>query len=326
MSLIKKGDAKKNAPPAEPSASPKKEESNPLIIKGARLLSELRKEGLAGKGEVSLTQTIIKKGSALYEPIPISYDEKAQPESPLLKSGEPSQIPDVLDVYAKQNAEEELKKIREEAQRTVAGAKDESAQILADAQGKAKKLIEQSKLYCETAHANAEREGFAEGKEKAHQAALEELKEVMFSAREMLEQVRHLHEDLARKMEPGLARLAVKIAEKVIAHEVSVNHDVVLNMVRSHLEKVKERERVIIHVNPEDYEFVRHKKGTFEQLVPGVRSLEIQPDQRVERGSCMVETDLGTVDANITTQLEAINLAFSQSPDGPIEEEPNVEN
>lgn len=257
---------------------------------------------------------LIKKGHLPVEPVPVFG-----PLIPAEDSFSSSMPPKTIQIFHEHHMGQvnspvetvDMGKIREEAKKIHEEAKSEAEQIIAEAQNKSKKLIEQSKLYCETAKANAEREGFAEGKKEGKSQGLEEVKNSILAARDLLAQLTAERDEIAKKAEPNLAKLAVKIAERVIASEVSVNPAVIVNMVKANLERVKEREQVILHVHPGDLETVKAKQDFFTQLIPSVRNLEIQADPRIEQGGCMIETDFGILDARISTQLEAIEQAFS---------------
>lgn len=289
------------------------EESQPGrgIVKSQAGERFMRMEQDLKKKDHDPRRSLIKRGTVQYEAVAVFESGRLSARTPLEKTGEDDLDSPILNPEVSTNGED-LRSLEEQAQALLAEAKAERDRILSEAQAKAKKLIEQSKLYSQTAHANAEREGFAEGKERARDEAVSDLRKVMESARDTLKQTRQLHETLAKSMESGLAKLAVKIAEKVISKEVSSDPDVVVAMVRAQLEKMKDRDHVIIHVHPEDLHTVKEKKEMFVQFAPQVKTLEIESDSRVDRGSCMVETNLGTVDASITTQLQAIELVFSK--------------
>jgi len=129
-------------------------------------------------------------------------------------------------------------------------------------------------------------------------------------ARNVLQQTVKERERILSRSETEIAGLAIRVAERIISCEVTTNHDVVVNMVKTALERVKDREQVQIRVNPQDYEVVRANREVFAALVEGLRNLEISQDPRVERGGCIIETNLGNVDARISTQLAALELAF----------------
>lgn len=269
---------------------------------------------------------LIKKGTVSYKPVPFLSDEppaKAAPKGPektvqVLKEHGPAappqqqQQPEQPQQQQGPSPEEVMARVKEEAQRLISKARAEADKIIAEAQAKSKKLIEESKLYLQTAEQNARREGLEEGQKAGYEAGQNELREIMESARDAMRQAVDLRETLERSAEKDLAQLAVKIAERVIGSEVTLNPNVIISMVKANLERVKERENVTIRVHQDDFDTVKKNKEVFSRFVPEVRAIEIQTDPRVERGGCIVETNLGTVDARISTQLQAIALAFAQ--------------
>ena len=202
--------------------------------------------------------------------------------------------------------------MKEETDKLLEKTKVEADRILEEAKSKGKKIIEEAKILTQTLRENAEKEGFESGQKNGYEAGLEQLTKVMVEAKNTLEQALRERERLGKEAENDLAQLAVKIAQRVVGSEISLNSNVVVNMIKANLERVKDREHVILRVHQEDIETVKKNKEFFLKFVPDVRSVEIQIDPRVDRGGCIIETNLGTVDARITTQLEAISLAFSR--------------
>lgn len=198
-------------------------------------------------------------------------------------------------------------------------ARQQAAELVERARQEAKKLLEESRLYCQSAHTQARREGFEVGREEGVDAVREEYRAYFDEARNVLGQMVSERDRILSQAETEIARLSVKVAERIISCEVTTNHEVVVNMVKTALERVKDREQVSIRVNPQDYEVVRSKREVFAALVEGLRNLEIAQDPRVERGGCVIETNLGNVDARVSTQLAALELAFRgvDRQDGP---------
>lgn len=206
---------------------------------------------------------------------------------------------------------EEAKKFREEARGMVAKAKEEGLHIIALAQAKAKKLIEESKLYCQSIETTAGREGFEMGKEEGRHAGYEEVANLVEETRKTLRQAFGERDRLIKSVEAEAAKLALKIAGRIIGSESKMRSDIVLEMIRTTLEKVKDREHVTIYVHKEDLEYVKENSAIFARMVEGIKNFEIQGDPRVDRGGCIIETNLGSVDARISTKLAAIEAAFN---------------
>ncbi|MCD4782500.1 MAG: hypothetical protein K8T10_01585 [Candidatus Eremiobacteraeota bacterium] len=194
--------------------------------------------------------------------------------------------------------------------------REKAQKIIEHAQVEAKKLIDQAKIYGETAKTEAHREGFKLGKEDGNKVGLEEFKEYMGQAKNLMTQIIRERETILNSIEPELAKLSMSIAEKIIAEELVVNKEAVISIIKSAIVKVKAREEVMIKVSPDDLEYVRENKEIFARLIEGLKELEITSDPRVEQGGCLIETKLGNADARISTQLATIELAFKNLETG----------
>ena len=101
-------------------------------------------------------------------------------------------------------------------------------------------------------------------------------------------------------------KLALTISEKVINHELSVNSDVLLSIVRKAMQKIKGNQSVCIRVHPKDLEALKQT-----DLETSVEEIVFQADISMRRGDCIMETRQGDIDAGIRNQLKVIEAAFS---------------
>jgi len=109
------------------------------------------------------------------------------------------------------------------------------------------------------------------------------------------------------RIEPELVRLSVSIAEKVIGQELEMRPEIVVEMVRSAIKRLRDRESLRVSVNPRDVERVKEAREDLISTVDGVRKMEIVEDRRVDAGGCMIESPNGTLDARIKTQIGEIS-------------------
>ena len=107
-----------------------------------------------------------------------------------------------------------------------------------------------------------------------------------------------------------MLRLSLKIAEQIIRSEVSLHRDVSLNIVSEAISRVSDREQIIVRANREDAEYLKRYKDRLAGMLDGVKSFSILEDANVEAGGCIIETNLGFVDARISTKLKAIEEAL----------------
>jgi flagellar assembly protein FliH len=97
-------------------------------------------------------------------------------------------------------------------------------------------------------------------------------------------------------------------------------------MVESLLKRISDRERIIVYLNPEDVAMIEESKESLMDSIRGVKFFELMSDDHVDKGSCLIETNLGIYDARWRTQLEQASaevqnlimesMASSESGDG----------
>lgn len=194
--------------------------------------------------------------------------------------------------------------------------REKAARIIEHAQAEAKKLIDQAKIYGETAKQEAQKEGLLQGKEDGYREGLAQFTAMMDEVKNLFSQLVKERQRVFEEVEPELASLSLDIAKTVIGNEVRTNPDAVIGIVKKALSHMKSREEVVIKVNPEDLEHVKHNRDVFAAMVEGVQNMEIAADPRVGRGGCLIQTNLGSTDARIETQIGVIELAFKRAETG----------
>ncbi len=107
------------------------------------------------------------------------------------------------------------------------------------------------------------------------------------------------------QMETKLLKTSISIAQKIIAIEIGQNSAAIAKQTITHLlDKIKNASKVKIHLNPRDYEILKHELNleSFIQLVD---------DPNVTAGGVVIASDLGNFDGNIeakvNTMLESLD-------------------
>jgi flagellar assembly protein FliH len=67
---------------------------------------------------------------------------------------------------------------------------------------------------------------------------------------------------------------------------------------------------VNIRVNFADLDLTTAHKDELIKMMESLRKVNIYEDSRVDRGGCIIETDVGAIDARISTQLKEIEEAI----------------
>lgn len=177
-------------------------------------------------------------------------------------------------------------------------------------------IIAQARVEAERIREEASRAGMEAGRGSASA----EIKQKMNDAFETLNQAIKERKKIIKDAEAEILRLALKSAEQIIRSEVSLHRDVCLNIVSEAINRVSDREQVIVRVNREDAEYIKKYKDRLAGIVDGIRSFSILEDNQIEPGGCIIETNLGYVDSRISTKLEAIEAAFNKISESEKEE------
>ena len=134
-------------------------------------------------------------------------------------------------------------------------------------------------------------EGYRDGVEEGRLEHAEKVMETVLSSVEYIEGI-----------EATLVNVVAVAVRKVIG-EIDENERIV-RIVRNAL-------HVTIRVAPADEKAVREGLASMLASVPGGASfLDVVPDARLERGACLLESELGVVDASLETQLKALENAL----------------
>lgn len=164
-------------------------------------------------------------------------------------------------------------------------------------------------------------EAYGEGMHRGLEAGEAQFQESVAEAAEMLERaaaaMQEAHEAFLKSLEPQVVALATAIAERILRREARLDPELVHTSARKALEHLTDRERLTIHVNPEDLEALRAQKVALLENFDGVREINIQPDPSISPGGCVVESELMQVDARLESQFEEILRVLEEAPPQP---------
>lgn len=185
--------------------------------------------------------------------------------------------------------------------REVLSAEDQAKEIIAQAKKDAEKIRAEAKDLLSQVQAEMKKskeEGFAAGKEEGLENALE-----------MLVRVKELRTQLFTDNEREIVKLVFEIAKKVIGREFTENDKAILNVIRLALSDAV-GDKIMVKVNPEDFEKVKKNEKELLKSIDNSAVLSFREDEEVKPGGCVVDTDIGTIDAQLETQLGAIKKAL----------------
>lgn len=167
-----------------------------------------------------------------------------------------------------------------------------------------------------TGYDNGCEAGQAKGYEDGLEKAAEEMRQAVHAANQKAEHTIAIAEsdtkDAILGAESKIVEIALAIIDKVLPQHFIDVPQVILPLVRSALEKVKDQNAIVVRVSPDDYELVLMAKNEFQMILEGDEKLTIAEDQTIVRGGCMIESANGNVDARLATQLDTLKKAIQE--------------
>lgn len=193
-----------------------------------------------------------------------------------------------------------LEKAEAKAKEIIDAAREEAAQLIEAARKEAVKIREENS-----------RRGYQEGRKQALKEVEVIREQKLAEAEAVLLQAQEERKRLIAAVEPEMISLAVAIAEKILHRELASHPEYVTGIVREALQQVNGQKAVIkVHER-----FLQPVKELWEEINPNNgngKNWEVEVDNTVEPGGCVIETGAGYIDAQLSTQLGAIREALEQ--------------
>lgn len=128
-------------------------------------------------------------------------------------------------------------------------------------------------------------------------------------------EIREIRSNVLRDAERDLLTLAVRIAEKILGNELTSNKKTITDIVSTALRNARQQEKVTVFVNPSDLGTVTTEVEKFSSAQK-IRVLDFVADPSVPAGGCVIETEVGKIDARLETQFNVIEGALLGRSEG----------
>lgn len=150
-------------------------------------------------------------------------------------------------------------------------------------------------IECETLKEAAELAGFEEGLKQwnQHIAQLED----------QIKKVR-------QEMEKTLVPLALTAVKKLIGRELETEPDTIIDIITTALKTVTQHKKIALYVHKGDLDRVEGERSRIRQLFEHLESLSISARGDIQPGGCIIETESGIINAQLESQLKALETAF----------------
>jgi flagellar assembly protein FliH len=120
-------------------------------------------------------------------------------------------------------------------------------------------------------------------------------------------------EKVMHEVELVAVDLALAVARRFVTSAAILGDDVIKQSIKSAVQMVTEKEKLVIRVNPEDLEEVKSHQDDIIFIGDGIGKLDVRADKTIVRGGCVVETEIGNIDARLDTRLAELEKALKQA-------------
>lgn len=171
----------------------------------------------------------------------------------------------------------------------------DAEEVLQNVKKDALKYREEVAAECEKIKEQAAKEGFEEGFAKwAEQLAL-------------LEQ--HIAE-VGKTYEKVLVPVATKAAKKIVGDELATREDTIVDIVANLLKAVAQHKKITIYVNRKHLKALEENRPRLKEIFEELQSLSIRERNDIDEGGCVVETEGGIINAQLSNQWQLLEQAF----------------
>lgn len=148
---------------------------------------------------------------------------------------------------------------------------------------------------------------------EGHKIGIESAKDDIKKLNESIEEFFGYKDKVYKEVSEGILDISLEIAKKIINTEISVNPEVLLNIIHNMLlDNAKGEDRIVVKVKPEDVNFVKSHIPTILANTQFEAKIMVIADDSINIGGAIVETSNGIIDGSIETQINIIQEAFKK--------------
>jgi type III secretion protein L len=113
--------------------------------------------------------------------------------------------------------------------------------------------------------------------------------------------------ELLRQADKDILTLSLKVAEKIIGHDLLRDPSLLTDICANAIENLRYSRQLVIKLHPGDAAILREHKPRLLELISRNVDIAIKEDVEVEQGGCVLHTEFGTIDAQLSTQLAMLS-------------------
>lgn len=110
--------------------------------------------------------------------------------------------------------------------------------------------------------------------------------------------------------EQAIIPIALKAAKKIVGREIELSEETIVDIVASNLKAVSQHKKITIFVNKKELEVLEKNKQRLRELFENLEGFSIRPRDDIEPGGCVIETEIGIINAQMEHRWRVLEKAF----------------
>jgi len=159
------------------------------------------------------------------------------------------------------------------------------------------------------------RMGFREGQEKARRDIEQDYSNKLIRKYEEVYNILQQYDenllDLEKAFECLVIETAYEISKKIVHREIE-DRTIINENIKTAVNKIIGANEVRLKMNPADVDALTNESKNMINS-SSFNKIKIESDERVEKGGCLIETEIGNVDARISTQITELKRKLEES-------------
>jgi flagellar assembly protein FliH len=178
---------------------------------------------------------------------------------------------------------------------------------------KAKEILEEAQRKTAFLEREAYEKGFEQGEKDGLNLGQKKIAGSVEQIEKLLIEIGSLKQEILKQFEKEILALVFSITEKIIHRKIEQDDTIIHEAVLEAMHAVTEKSRIVIKINPEDFERVERIKPKLFSTFKDLKSVVVTPDQSVGRGGCLLETPYGDIDAGVESRLDKIHQSLNRA-------------
>ncbi len=141
--------------------------------------------------------------------------------------------------------------------------------------------------------------GYKEGK---NQASIEAMEKIFYGVQQSIDYLSNIEQEMAKLVSSAMRKIVADYDQQ----------ELTLGIVKNALQVVRNQKEIKLHVAPDQLDSIKQKIHTILADYSSISFIDIISDSRLSTGDCILESEMGIVDARIEHQIKALELALSK--------------